>query len=70
VPLREAMDSLAGRYHLTVTYATAAAANCPVTASFSGSETLDQMVNVLSKINNMDYVIDHDRVTIKGDACK
>jgi len=70
VPLREAMDSLAGRYHLSVTYVNAGAQHCPVTASFSGQESLDQMINVLSKINNMDYVIDHDAVTIKGDACK
>lgn len=70
VPLREAMDSLAGRYHLSVSYVKAGAQNCPVTASFSGQESLDQMINVLSKINNMDYVIDHDRVTIKGDGCK
>ncbi|HXB09605.1 MAG TPA: FecR domain-containing protein, partial [Puia sp.] len=70
VPLREAMDTLARRYHLTVAFTNAAAQTCPVTATFSGAESLDEMINVLSKINNMAYAIDHDRVTITGDGCK
>jgi ferric-dicitrate binding protein FerR (iron transport regulator) len=70
VPMREAMDELAQRYHLTVVYSNPAAASCPVTASFISGESLDQMINVLSKINNMEYTIDHGRVTIMGDGCK
>ncbi|HLZ88803.1 MAG TPA: FecR domain-containing protein [Puia sp.] len=70
VPMREAMDELARRYRLTVVFTNPAAENCPVTATFSGEESLDGMINVLSKINNMKYTIDHDRVTIAGDGCK
>jgi transmembrane sensor len=70
VPMREAMDTLAMRYHLTVSYSNPAAENCPVTATFSGSESLEGMINVLSKINNMNFTIDHDHVLIKGDGCK
>jgi ferric-dicitrate binding protein FerR (iron transport regulator) len=70
VPMREAMDTLAGRFHLNVVYTNPAAQNCPVTATFSGTETVDEMINVLSKINNMDYVIAHDRITIRGEGCK
>jgi ferric-dicitrate binding protein FerR (iron transport regulator) len=69
VPMREAMDTLAGRYHLTVAYSNPAAAGCPVTAAFSG-ESLGEMVNVLTKINNMSFSIDRDHVLISGDGCK
>jgi ferric-dicitrate binding protein FerR (iron transport regulator) len=70
VPMREAMDTLAARYHLTVVFTHPAAGNCPVTATFGGGETLDQMLSVLSKINNMEYSINHDRVTVTGNGCQ
>ncbi|GGA82235.1 FecR family protein [Puia dinghuensis] len=70
VPLHEAMDTLAQRYHLTIVFTNPAAENCPVTATFTGVEPLEQMVSVLSKINNMEYAIDHGRVTITGEGCK
>jgi transmembrane sensor len=70
VSMREAMDTLAKRYHLTVTYSNPAAGSCPVTATFSGDESLGEMINVLSKINNMNFSIDRDHVLITGDGCK
>jgi len=70
VPMREAMDTLSKRYHLSVTYSNPAAESCPVTATFSGGETLGEMINVLSKINNMNFTIDRDHVLITGDGCK
>ncbi|HEY4108605.1 FecR family protein [Puia sp.] len=70
VTMREAMDTLARRYHLNVSFANPAAENCPVTATFNGEEPLGAIVNVLSKINNMDFTIDHDHVLIKGEGCK
>jgi len=70
VPMREAMDTLARRYHLTITFATPAAENCPVTATFNGGESPGDMINVLSKINNMNFSIDRDHILITGDGCK
>jgi len=70
VPMREAMDTLAKRYHLVVAYNTPSAQSCPVTATFSGGESLGEMINVLSKINNMNFSIDRDHVLITGDGCK
>jgi len=70
VTMREAMDTLAKRYRLTVTYSNPAAESCPVTATFSGDESLEAMINVLSKINNMNFSIDRDHVLITGDGCK
>ena len=70
VPLHEAMDELAQRYPLSVLYTNPAAANCPVTASFTAGESVEAMIEVLAKINNMDYTFDHGRVTITGEGCK
>jgi len=70
VPLHEAMDSLARRYHLNVVYTNPAAANCPVTASFTAGESVEAMIEVLAKINNMEYTLDHGRVSITGEGCK
>ena len=70
VSMQEAMDTLARRYHLTVAYSNPAAGSCPVTATFSGGESLPEMINVLSKINNMNFSIDRDHVLIMGDGCK
>jgi ferric-dicitrate binding protein FerR (iron transport regulator) len=70
VPLHEAMDELAQRYHLSVIYTNPAAANCPVTASFTAGESVEAIIEVLAKINNMDYTIDHGRVTITGEGCR
>lgn len=70
IPMREAMDTLATRFHLTVTFSNPAAESCPVTATFNGAESLGEMVNVLSKINNMNFSIDRDHVLISGDGCK
>lgn len=70
VTMREAMDTLAQRYHLNVTFANPAAEGCPVTATFNGGESLGEMINVLSKINNMNWSIDRGHVLISGDGCK
>ncbi|HWB94397.1 MAG TPA: FecR domain-containing protein [Puia sp.] len=69
IPMREAMDELAKRYHLTVVFTNPAAENCPVTAAFTGGESVEAMIEVLTKINNMEYTIDHGRVSITGDGC-
>lgn len=69
VPMHEAMDELAQRYHLTIVFTNPAAENCPVTASFISGESPEQMINVLSKINNMEYTIYHGLITITGDSC-
>jgi ferric-dicitrate binding protein FerR (iron transport regulator) len=70
VPMSEAMDTLARRYHLTIAFANPTAGNCPVTATFNGGESPGDMINVLSKINNMNFSIDRDHVLILGDGCK
>jgi transmembrane sensor len=70
VTMKEAMDELSSRYHTSIVFTNPAAENCPVTASFTEGQTLEAIVKVLSKINNMDYAIDHGEVLISGEGCK
>ena len=70
VTMKEAMDELSARFHTTIVFTNPAAENCPVTASFTEGQSLEAIIKVLSKINNMDYVIDHGQFMISGDGCK
>ncbi|HEY8972059.1 MAG TPA: FecR domain-containing protein [Puia sp.] len=71
VSMREAVDELKQRFHVNVALTNPASENCHVTASFTQGESLEQIVKVLSKINNMDY-----RLTaaggfeLTGEGCK
>ncbi len=70
VTMKEAMDELARRYHTQILFANPSAANCRVTASFTGGESFEAVLMILTKINNLDYVIDQAAVTISGEGCK
>jgi ferric-dicitrate binding protein FerR (iron transport regulator) len=70
VTMKEAMGELAQRYHADITFSNPAAENCPVTASFTSNESLEQVIKVLSKINNMEYTVDHGHILISGEGCK
>jgi len=70
VTMKEAMDELASRFHASIVFTNPAAENCPVTASFTEGQSLEAIIKVLSKINNMDYAIDHGEIMISGEGCK
>jgi len=55
VSMKEAVDELRQRFHANVTLTNPASENCHVTATFTQGESLEKIVKVLSKINNMDY---------------
>jgi ferric-dicitrate binding protein FerR (iron transport regulator) len=70
VTMKEAMDELSSRFHTSIVFTNPAAENCPVTASFTEGQSLEAIIKVLSKINNMDYAIDHGEILISGEGCK
>ncbi|HEY4289976.1 MAG TPA: FecR domain-containing protein [Puia sp.] len=70
VTMKEAVDELAAHFHADIVFANPVAGNCPVTASFTERESLEAIIKVLSKINNMEYTIDHGKVVISGEGCK
>jgi ferric-dicitrate binding protein FerR (iron transport regulator) len=70
VTMKEAMQELEQRYRVSVVFTNPAAENCPVTASFTSHESLEEIINVLSKINNMEFTIRQRTVEISGEGCK
>lgn len=70
VTMKEAMQELEQRYHVAFLFTNPAAENCPVTASFTGGESFEEIIKVLSKINNMTYSMHQGMVEITGEGCK
>ena len=70
VTMKEAMDEIASRFRAVIVFTNPAAENCPVTASFTESESLEAIVKVLTKINNLEYAVEQGRILISGEGCK
>lgn len=71
VSMREAIGELEQRFHVSVTLTNPASENCHVTAGFTQGEPLEQIIKVLSKINNMDYKANaNGGYELSGEGCK
>ena len=69
--MKEAIEELQQRFHVLIELSNPASENCHVTASFTHSETLEQIVMVLSKINNMEYkALTGGGFELSGEGCK
>ena len=71
VPLREAVQELEERFHCTITLGNAALGNCRITASFLHGESLNEVIQVIARINSMNYRFDADnKITLSGEGCQ
>jgi transmembrane sensor len=71
VTMEEAVEELHQRFRVSVILTNPASENCHVTASFTQGESLEQIVKVLSKINNMDYKpMAGGGFELTGEGCK
>jgi ferric-dicitrate binding protein FerR (iron transport regulator) len=71
VSMKEAVEELQQRFRATITLANPAAESCHVTASFTQGESLEQIIRVLSKINNMEYkLVPGGGFELNGEGCK
>ncbi|MDO6434724.1 FecR domain-containing protein [Flavitalea sp. BT771] len=71
VSMKEAVEELQQQFHTSITLANPAAESCHVTASFTQGESLEQIIRVLSKINNMEYrLIPGGGFELNGEGCK
>lgn len=71
VTMAEAAAQLQQFFHVTIVFDNPALENCNVTASFVGQESLEQIMTVLSKINNMQYtLIDPATIKLSGEGCQ
>jgi ferric-dicitrate binding protein FerR (iron transport regulator) len=71
VSMSEAVQELEQRFHVSISLVNPALGNCNVTATFIREEPLEQIINVLSKINNMEYkIINPTNIELSGEGCK
>jgi ferric-dicitrate binding protein FerR (iron transport regulator) len=71
VPLHEAVQELEERFHCTITLGNATLGNCRITASFLHRESLNEVIQVIARINRMDYRFDADNtITLSGEGCQ
>lgn len=71
VSMKDAIAELAQRFHASITLTNPALENCSVTATFTQGEPLEQIIKVLSKINNMEYEESAAGVyELSGEGCK
>ncbi|RPE08487.1 DUF4974 domain-containing protein [Chitinophaga lutea] len=62
---------LGSRYRVNIRFENPELENCPIRASFSGTEPLDVVLSVVCTIRNASYTIDDDfNVVITGNGCQ
>jgi ferric-dicitrate binding protein FerR (iron transport regulator) len=70
VPLKRAAIELEQRFNCSIEFSKPALANCSVTASFLHHETLEQVLQVITRINGMEYHIGPaNKIMLSGDGC-
>lgn len=57
------------RYGVTIQFANNSIASCPITVSFDGTETLEQVLTILCTTRSATYTVQDDKVVIDGKGC-
>ena len=70
VPLQEAIQQLEERFGCTIILSNKALGNCRISASFLHNETLQEVIQVIARINRMEAIIgDNKTITLSGEGC-
>jgi ferric-dicitrate binding protein FerR (iron transport regulator) len=70
VPFETIAASISKRYHVNITFSNEALKQCLVRASFSGTESLEEVLTVLCTVRNATFTIEDDQhITIDGKGC-
>lgn len=70
VPLREAVQELQQRFGCSIVLSNETLGNCHITASFLHHEPLQEVVQVIARINRMDYHNENNTITLSGEGCQ
>ena len=71
VSMKDAIAELQQRFHVYIGLTNPASESCHVTATFTQGEPVEQIIKVLSKINNMEYkVVAGGGYELSGEGCK
>jgi len=70
IPFETIAAIIGKRYHVNIQFNNEALKQCLVRASFSGTESLEEVLNVLCTVRNATYTIeDEERIIIDGKGC-
>ncbi len=69
MPFGNLAEHLSRRYNLDIVFQNTELKNCPITGRFSGTETILEVLNILSVTSNTTYRIESNRVIIAGEKC-
>ncbi|WP_143307191.1 FecR family protein [Chitinophaga vietnamensis] len=63
-------NTLSKRYEVNIAFSDEALKQCPIRVSFSGTESLEEVLDVVCAVRNATYTIDKGDVMIKGKGCQ
>lgn len=70
VPFKSIASSLSKRYQVDIQFKNPALENCPITASFNGTESLKDILEILCTARGTTYKFENQqKVTIDGNGC-
>lgn len=62
-------NRLSERYHVTVSFKNPALGGCPITGRFKGTESLTDVLDILTVARNASYTLQDNHVIIDGPGC-
>lgn len=63
-------EQISKRYGVSITFSNSSMTTCPITVSFDGTETLEQVLTILCTTRNATYTVqDENNVVINGKGC-
>ncbi|QTY27928.1 FecR family protein [Flavobacterium sp. CS20] len=66
----EVATILEKRYQVTITFKNESAKNCPITASFNADKSINEILDMLCRLNPTSYkLLTHDQILITGKGC-
>ena len=69
MPFGSLADHLSRRYNLKIVFQNDALKNCPFTGRFSGTESVHEILDILSTTSNTTYRLNGREVIISGEKC-
>jgi ferric-dicitrate binding protein FerR (iron transport regulator) len=69
MPFSKLVDHLSKRYGVEFSFENSQLKDCPFTGRFTGTENLEEILNVLAEISGTQYQINSNHVLIQGNNC-
>lgn len=70
LPMQEVVRLLEQRFHVNFVFENPVLADCHITAAFVRQESLQDIVKVITRVNNLEYRISGDSVWLSGQGCR